>query len=100
MYGVWAAQIQRQTGPVTVGNVFFGILCGVLFAAVMFALHEFGPRLMRELHATAYGAFAGVATGYLHSLTNSSILRSVTVGLTVGAGVGLAAFYRYYTRED
>ncbi|MEU4955312.1 hypothetical protein ACFZBM_13810 [Streptomyces lavendulae] len=100
VYGVWAAQIQRQTGPVTVGNVFFGILCGVLFAAVMFALHEFGPRLMRELHATAYGVFAGVATGYLHSLTNSSILRSTTVGLAVGAGVGLAAFYRYYTRED
>ncbi|MEV7835204.1 hypothetical protein AB0P12_31960 [Streptomyces subrutilus] len=99
VYGVWAAFIQRQTGPVDAGNVFYGILCGVIFAGIMFALARIGPRLPRELHAAAYGVFLGVAAGYLHSLTNGSVLRSVAVGLAVGAGVGLAAFYRYYTHE-
>lgn len=100
VYGVWAAFIKRQMGPVDAGNVFYGILCGALFAGIMFALHQVGPRLMREVHATAYGAFTGIAAGYLHSLTNSSVLKSTVVGLFVGIGVGATAFYRYYTRED
>lgn len=66
----------------------------------MFALARIGPRLKREVHAAAYGVFTGVAAGYLHSLTNSSVLRATVVGLFVGIGVGAAAFYRYYTRED
>ncbi|MFJ6758199.1 MULTISPECIES: hypothetical protein [unclassified Streptomyces] len=100
VYGVWAADLERQKGPVDAGNVFYGILCGVLFAGIMFALARVGPRLMRELHATLYGVFTGIAAGYLHSLTDASVLSSTVIGLSVGAGVGLAAFYRYYTRED
>lgn len=100
VYGVWAAFIQRQMGPVDAGNVFYGILCGALFAACMFALNRVGPRLKREAHAAAYGVFTGIAAGYLHSLTHSSVLRATTVGLFVGIGIGAAAFYRYYTRED
>ncbi|MCX5196132.1 hypothetical protein OOK31_19900 [Streptomyces sp. NBC_00249] len=100
VYGVWAAFIKRQMGPVDAGNVFYGILCGALFAACMFALARVGPRLKREVHAAAYGVFAGIAAGYLHSLTNSSVLRATGIGLAVGAGVGIVAFYRYYTRED
>ncbi|MGW7028955.1 hypothetical protein ACWGFX_17435 [Streptomyces xanthophaeus] len=100
VYGVWAAFIQRQMGPVDAGNVFYGILCGALFAGCMFALARIGPRLKREVHAAAYGVFTGVAAGYLHSLTNSSVLRATVVGLFVGIGVGAAAFYRYYTHED
>ncbi|MEW2139130.1 hypothetical protein AB0892_21485 [Streptomyces sp. NPDC005409] len=99
VYGVWAAFIQRQTGPVDAGNVFYGILCGALFAAIVFGLARIGPRLKREAHAAAYGVFAGIAAGYLHSLTNSSVLRATVIGLFVGLGVGGAAFYRYYTRE-
>ncbi|MFD4240125.1 hypothetical protein ACFWP3_00650 [Streptomyces sp. NPDC058525] len=100
VYGVWAAFIKRQMGPVDAGNVFYGILCGAIFAGIMFALNRVGPRLKRELHAAAYGVFTGVAAGYLHSLTNSSVLRATVIGLFVGIGVGAAAFYRYYTRED
>ncbi|WP_424212891.1 hypothetical protein ACN20G_12880 [Streptomyces sp. BI20] len=100
VYGVWAAFIQRHQGPVDAGNVFYGILCGVVFAAIMFALARFGPRLAREPRAAAYAAFGGIAIGYLHSLTNQSLLRSVAVGLGTAVGVGVVAFYRYYTRED
>ncbi|MET9885259.1 hypothetical protein ABZZ20_19425 [Streptomyces sp. NPDC006430] len=100
VYGVWAAFIKRDTGPVDAGNVFYGILCGVLFAAIMFTLAQVGPQLMREVHATAYGAFGGVAVGYLYSLSGHSILRSCWIGLITGIGVGVVAFYRYYTREE
>ncbi|MFJ6797628.1 hypothetical protein [Streptomyces sp. NPDC091268] len=100
VYGVYAAFMNRQMGPVDAGNVFYGILCGALFAVCMVALARIGPRLPRELHAAAYGAFAGVAFGYLYSLADRSVLRSVGLALAVAAGVGLAAFYRYYTRED
>lgn len=100
VYGVWAAFIQRQMGPVDAGNVFYGILCGVVFAGCVFALARFGPRLAREAHAAAWGAFAGIAIGYLFSLTNESVLRSVAIGLAVAVATGLTAFYRYYTHED
>lgn len=99
VYGVYAAFMKRQMGPVDAGNVFYGILCGALFAACMVALARIGPRLKREVHAAAYGAFAGIAFGYLYSLADHSVLRSAGLALAVAAGVGLAAFYRYYTRE-
>ncbi|KOU32752.1 membrane protein [Streptomyces sp. WM6372] len=99
VYGVWAAFMRRDTGGVDTGNVFYGILCGAVFAGIMFTLARVGPRLMRELHAAAYGAFGGIAVGYLYSLADHSILRSCWVGFITGIGIGLAAFYRYYTRE-
>ncbi|WP_030152996.1 hypothetical protein [Streptomyces sp. NRRL S-244] len=99
VYGVWAAFMRRDTGGVDAGNVFYGILCGAVFAGIMFTLARFGPRLMRELHATAYGAFGGIAVGYLYSMADHSILRSCWVGFITGIAIGLAAFYRYYTRE-
>ncbi|MFD9304589.1 hypothetical protein ACFWCB_18370 [Streptomyces sp. NPDC060048] len=99
VYGVYAAFMKRQTGPVDAGNVFYGILCGAIFAACLFALARIGPRLQREAHAAAYGVFAGIAFGYLYSLAEESILKCSAMGLAVGAGVGIVAFYRYYVRE-
>ncbi|MET9963098.1 hypothetical protein ABZ128_29205 [Streptomyces sp. NPDC006326] len=99
VYGVYAAFMNRNMGPVDAGNVFYGILCGALFAAVMFGLARVGPRLKREVHAAGYGAFGGIAVGYLYSMADHSILRSCWVGLITGVGVGLVAYYRYHTRE-
>ncbi|MGW1767326.1 hypothetical protein ACWCQL_25095 [Streptomyces sp. NPDC002073] len=100
VYGVYAAFMKRQMGPVDAGNVFYGILCGVLFAGVLFLLARVGPRLRQEPRAAAYGAFAGIAMGYLYSLGGDSVLRSTGIGLAVGAVVGISAFYRYHTREN
>ncbi|WP_405491162.1 hypothetical protein [Streptomyces sp. NBC_00096] len=99
VYGVYAAFMKRQMGPVDAGNVFYGILCGAVFAACLMALARIGPRLAQEPHAAAYGIFGGVAFGYLYSLAGESILKSSGLGLLVGAGVGMAAFYRYHARR-
>ncbi|MFI5984615.1 hypothetical protein ACIBEA_27535 [Streptomyces sp. NPDC051555] len=99
IYGVYAAFMKRQMGPVDVGNVFYGILCGVLFAACLFVLARVGPKLPREARAAAYGIFTGIALGYLYSLTGQSVLLSSGIALAAAAGVAVGAFYRYYTRE-
>ncbi|MFE0174732.1 hypothetical protein ACFWZ2_20650 [Streptomyces sp. NPDC059002] len=99
VYGIWAAGIRRDAGPITTGNVLFGVVTGVIVAAVFVALHRVAPALPRELRALSWTAFAGIAFGYLYSLTGASILRSVVMSLLVAAGVFAVTFYRYYTTE-
>ncbi|MEV0526973.1 hypothetical protein AB0I66_26420 [Streptomyces sp. NPDC050439] len=99
VYGVWAAQIARDAGPITTGNVMLGVVAGIVFAAVFMGLWKAAPGLPRELRAAAWAAFAGISFGYIYSLTDATILRSVFMALAVTGGVFAAAFYRYYTRE-
>ncbi|MFE9257614.1 hypothetical protein [Streptomyces sp. NPDC006879] len=99
IYGFWASNIHRQAAAVTVANFVFGLVCFVAFTALMITTGRLGQVLPRELHAAAYGAFAGIAAGFLKSLTNESVLRSAWVGVVVGVGVGAFSFYRFYTRE-
>ncbi|OAH14886.1 hypothetical protein [Streptomyces jeddahensis] len=99
VYGLWASGIQRDAGPITVGNVFFGILTGVLVAAITYGLHIAGPRMRRETRALAWTVFAGIAIGYVFSLTGASVLWSTVLALCVAAGVFAAAFYHYYSNE-
>ncbi|MEV7195073.1 hypothetical protein AB0N81_25185 [Streptomyces sp. NPDC093510] len=98
-YGLWACAIRRDGGPITTGNVLFGVVTGVVFIALMIALHRVAPSLPRELRALSWAAFAGVAFGYLYSLAGSSVLRSTVMALVVAAGVFAVTFYRYYTTE-
>ncbi|MET7441359.1 MULTISPECIES: hypothetical protein [unclassified Streptomyces] len=100
VYGFWAAQIRRDAGAVTGWNVLFGFVCAIVFMAVWAALRVAAPHLRRELHALAWAAFAGIALGFLHSQSHSSVLWSVLMALAVAAGVYVALFYRYYTHED
>ncbi|MBC9714383.1 hypothetical protein H9Y04_17630 [Streptomyces sp. TRM66268-LWL] len=100
VYGYWAAAIQRSGGPITAGNVWLGIVSTVAFAAVYLAVLKLAPRLPREARALAWGAFAGIAFGYLYSLTGESVLRSAGNAGLFGAAVACAAFYRFYTTED
>ncbi|MFI1681721.1 MULTISPECIES: hypothetical protein [unclassified Streptomyces] len=99
VYGLWACAIRRDGGPITTGNVMFGVVTGLILAAVMFALHRLAPSLPRELRALSWTAFAGIAFGFLYSLGGASVLRSTVMALVVAAGVFAVLFYRYYTTE-
>jgi Na+/proline symporter len=100
VYGYWAAAVRRDGGPITGWNLLFGFVCAIVFAALCAGLLVMAPRLRRELHATAWTAFSGVAVGFLVSQDGSSVLRSAAIAIGVAAIVFLFDFYRYYTHED
>lgn len=99
VYGLWAAAIGRDAGPITGWNVLLGVVSAIVFAAVYLGLHVIGPRLGRELRACAWTAFAGIALGFIYSLTDASVLKSAVIACVVAAGVFVAVFYRLYTTE-
>ncbi|WP_405819042.1 hypothetical protein OG241_28145 [Streptomyces sp. NBC_01390] len=100
VYGFWAAANRRGGGPITGWNVLFGFVSALAFMAVFIGVRAVAPRLRRELHAVAWGAFAGVAFGFVYSQTGASVLRSAGNSLAVAASVSAVLFYRYYTHED
>ncbi|MFM9368833.1 hypothetical protein [Streptomyces sp. Da 82-17] len=100
VYGLWAAANHRDGGPITTANVLHGVVAGVVFGALFFGLRSVSARLPRELRALAWGAFTGIAFGFLYSLTGASILRSIVMAAVIGGVVGAMLFYRYYTSED
>ncbi|MFD7707076.1 hypothetical protein [Streptomyces sp. NPDC059786] len=100
LYGYWAAQMRRDAGPITGWNVLFGIVTGVVFMLVWMAVAAVAPRLARGAHAAMWGAFAGIAFGFLYSQGDSSVLRCSMTALLVGAGVFLAMFYRITAHEE
>ncbi|MFI6941414.1 hypothetical protein ACIBI4_19235 [Streptomyces sp. NPDC050418] len=100
VYGYWAAANHRSGGPITAGDVWLGIISTVVFGAVYLGVLRLAPRLPREMRAFAWGAFAGIAFGWLYSLTDASVLRSICMAGLFGAAVACAAFYRFYTTED
>lgn len=99
-YGLWAAAIGRDAGPITGWNVLLGVVSAVAFVAAYLGLRLLGPHLLRELRAAVWAGFAGAAVGFLHGLTGSSVLRSAAVAFVVAAGVFAVVFYRFYTTED
>lgn len=99
IFGFYAAFILRDGGPSTGGQVVLGVVAGVVFAALCFGLGRIQRALPRELRAAAYGALTACAIGFLVSLNGGSVLRSSAIGLAVGAGALLSAFYLFYTRE-
>ncbi|ELP71314.1 hypothetical protein ACKI1I_02430 [Streptomyces turgidiscabies] len=100
VYGFWAAANRRGGGPITGWNVLFGFVSALAFMVVLMGVQAVAPRLRRELHAMTWGAFAGVAFGFIYSQTGASVLRSVGNSLVVAASVTAVLFYRYYTHED
>ncbi|MFI1355119.1 hypothetical protein ACH4TV_16340 [Streptomyces sp. NPDC020898] len=100
VYGFWAAANRRDGGPITGWNILFGFVAALAFMAVFIGVRAVAPRLQRELHAVAWGAFAGVAFGFLYSQTGASVLRSAGNATLVAGAVFAVLFYRYYTHED
>jgi hypothetical protein len=107
LYGFWAAQMDRNgggnprwSGPITTGNVFFGVISGLVVAALCFLLHRISHRLPPEARALGWGAFAGATLGYLYALTNASVVRTVVVGILTAAGVCAMTFYWHHTSRS
>jgi hypothetical protein len=100
IYGYWAAANARDAGPITGWNVLFGFVCAIVFAAAYIGVRMLAPVLRRELHALVWTAFAGIAFGFLYSLTGASVLRSTFMALGVSVFVLAGSFYHYYTHED
>ncbi|WP_415947417.1 hypothetical protein [Streptomyces sp. KLOTTS4A1] len=100
VYGYWAAANHRSGGPITAGDVWLGIISTIAFAVVYLGLLKLAPRLKRELRAIAWASFVGIAFGWLYSLTDASVLRSIIMSVSVATVLGAAVFYRFYTTED
>ncbi|WP_328495368.1 hypothetical protein OHS59_23465 [Streptomyces sp. NBC_00414] len=100
VYGLWTSGIDRHAGPITGWNVLLGIVSALAFAGAAYGIHTVAPRLPRELRAAGWAAFAGISFGFLYSLTDASVLKTVGLSLVITAGVLMVVFYRYYTSED
>lgn len=100
IYGYWVAAVDRDGGPITGWNLLLGFVSTLAFAVAYAGLRAIAPRLPRELHAAAWASFAGIAFGFLYSQGGESVLRVTVLSLPIAAGVGLTAFYRYYTHAD
>ncbi|CAM5620336.1 hypothetical protein GCM10010329_19820 [Streptomyces spiroverticillatus] len=100
IYGLYVGLVDRRGGELTAGNVWLGLLCGILFAAlfagVWTALRAGSP----ALRAVGFGVLTGVAMGFLSSRGDGSVLSSAGLGLAVGAGIGVSAYYYFYARTD
>lgn len=100
VYGVWAAFIARRSGELTSSQIWLGVIGGLVMAALCFLLGRMQNALPRELRAAAYGVLTGVSAGFLHSLTDESVLRCTGVGLAFAAAATAGSFYFFYTRES
>lgn len=99
LYGLWACAIERDAGPITAGNVLFGVFSGLTVAVLAFLMHQVSPRLPGEARAAAWGALSGAAFGYMYSLTGASVIRTVVIAILTGVGITATTFYHYHTSE-
>ncbi|MFJ8586399.1 hypothetical protein ACIRD2_17350 [Streptomyces sp. NPDC093595] len=99
LYGFYAQNIERGGATITAGQAVLGVVSGVVFGVLCFLLWRYRGRLPREPRAVAFGSLAGLAVGWLYSLSGNSVLTVAVVSLIVGAGVACAAFYVFYTHE-
>lgn len=99
-YGLYAPVIVRDGGPLTWGQLWLGLISAVVLAVSVYGLRRYGRRLRRELRAVAWAALAGIAIGFLYSLSGASVYSSSLLGLIVAAAMGSAAYYLFYTHED
>ncbi|MFF3554352.1 hypothetical protein ACWD4V_03410 [Streptomyces tsukubensis] len=98
-FGFYAGFLHRTGSPVSWWDVLYGVVAGIVFTALAYGIGRIQGRLIQEVRAAAYGALAGMAVGFLHSLTGDSILSSAWLGVIVAAVTGVSSFYVFHTRE-
>ncbi|MFF8599385.1 hypothetical protein ACF065_26745 [Streptomyces sp. NPDC015232] len=99
-YGLYAPTVARHGEGTSWGQFWLGVISGAALAVAVYGLRRYGRRLPRELRAPAWGALAGIATGFLVSLADRSVFSSAMLGLVVAAATAAFAFYAFYTHED
>ncbi|THA76524.1 hypothetical protein E6R60_13070 [Streptomyces sp. A0642] len=98
--GWYATSIVRDGGVLTGTQLALGLVSGAVLAALCFGLGRVQKRLPTGIKAAAYGALTGGSIGFLSSLTGRSVMSASLYGVVTGAGMLLAAFYFFYTREE
>ncbi|MEE1813242.1 hypothetical protein [Streptomyces sp. BE133] len=98
-YGLYASFILRNNGASGGRQFWYGLICAVVLAVLCFGLGRIQHTMIPLVRAVAYGALTAAAIGLLVGLTDSSVLRSSALGLTVGLGMFITTFYIFYTRE-
>ncbi|MFJ2739564.1 hypothetical protein ACIO3O_07845 [Streptomyces sp. NPDC087440] len=100
IYGLYVGLVDRKGGELTAGNVWLGLLCGLLFAALFAGVWQALRAGTPGVRALGFGVLTGVAMGFLASRGDGSVLSSAALGLAVGAGIGIGAYYYFYSRSD
>ncbi|MFG2193181.1 hypothetical protein [Streptomyces sp. NPDC048639] len=98
-YGLYAAFLTSNNGASNTRIMVESFVGGAVVAVLCFAVAAVQSRLPRELRGAAYGVLFGCAMGYLLSLSDETWLKSVFLGLFLGAAMGVIVFYVRYTRE-
>ncbi|MFB7913575.1 hypothetical protein [Streptomyces sp. NPDC056061] len=99
VYGLYASFILRNHGATGYRQFWYGLLTAVVLAVLCFALGRTQRSMLPLVRGAAYGALTAAAIGLLVGLTGSSVLRSSALGLSVGLGMFVTAFYIFYTHE-
>ena len=100
VYGLYAPTVVRHGSEPSWGQFWLGVVSGLVLALAVHGLRRYGRALPRELRAAAWGGLAGIAIGFLFSLSDASVYAATVLGLVVAAAVSAAAFYLFYTHED
>jgi Na+(H+)/acetate symporter ActP len=98
-YGLYASFILRNNGASGGRQFWYGLICAVVLAVLCFALGRIQHTMIPLMRAVAYGALTSAAFGLLVGLTDSSVLRSSALGLSIGLGMFITTFYIFYTHE-
>ncbi|MFI9626877.1 hypothetical protein [Streptomyces sp. NPDC052042] len=98
-YGLYASFILRNNGASGGRQFWYGLITAVVLAVLCYALARIQHGLIPLVRGVAYGALTAASIGLLVGLTGSSVLRSSALGLAVGLGMFVTAFYLFYTHE-
>lgn len=99
--GWWATSIVRGGGVLTGTQLALGLVSGAVFAVLCYGLGRMQKSLPSHIAAGGYAVLAGGGIGFLYSLSEkSTVLASCVLGLVVGAGMFVTAFYSLYMQEN
>ncbi|MEV6319072.1 hypothetical protein [Streptomyces sp. NPDC051776] len=98
-YGLYAAFLTSNNGASNTRIMVESFVGGAVVAVLCFAVGAVQSRLSRELRGAAYGVLFGTAMGYLLALSDETWLKAAFLGLFLGMGMGVTAFYVRYTHE-